>query len=251
MSWVWVDVVLGYASARYWVEFRQFQDFAFGVRALHKLTWADGGGLGPYGVYQNLGTGRVTAGSCRWVASIYRVMGLVSRGTARHRSGSILYRDAVSQAPQVGVASCSSKGLGAFSCPVKMGGLTLSIAVGKNGSIQASTRTAMTRILYSAILAFILSLTIGQVHAEGAGIEWKILNDETLELLRTGQYERGVKVAQAALKVAEQNVGPEHPDVATSLNNLAALYDKQGDYAKAEPLYKRSLAIWEKGPCAA
>jgi tetratricopeptide (TPR) repeat protein len=34
--------------------------------------------------------------------------------------------------------------------------------------------------------------------------------------------------------------------VATSLNNLAALYDTQGDYAKAEPLVKRSLAIWEK-----
>jgi tetratricopeptide (TPR) repeat protein len=34
--------------------------------------------------------------------------------------------------------------------------------------------------------------------------------------------------------------------VATSLNNLAALYDTQGDYAKAEPLYKRSLAIREK-----
>jgi tetratricopeptide (TPR) repeat protein len=34
--------------------------------------------------------------------------------------------------------------------------------------------------------------------------------------------------------------------VATSLNNLAALYQTQGDYAKAEPLYKRSLAIWEK-----
>ena len=31
-----------------------------------------------------------------------------------------------------------------------------------------------------------------------------------------------------------------------SLNNLAALYDDQGRYADAEPLYKRSLAIWEK-----
>jgi len=34
--------------------------------------------------------------------------------------------------------------------------------------------------------------------------------------------------------------------VATSLNNLAALYKTQGDYAKAEPLYKRALAIFEK-----
>jgi tetratricopeptide (TPR) repeat protein len=34
--------------------------------------------------------------------------------------------------------------------------------------------------------------------------------------------------------------------VATSLNNLARVYKAQGDYAKAEPLYKRSLAIREK-----
>ncbi len=41
-------------------------------------------------------------------------------------------------------------------------------------------------------------------------------------------------------------LGPEHPDVAQSLNNLAALYQAQGRYAEAEPLYKRSLAILEK-----
>jgi tetratricopeptide (TPR) repeat protein len=34
--------------------------------------------------------------------------------------------------------------------------------------------------------------------------------------------------------------------VATSLNNLAECYQAQGSYAKAEPLYKRSLAIREK-----
>jgi tetratricopeptide (TPR) repeat protein len=40
--------------------------------------------------------------------------------------------------------------------------------------------------------------------------------------------------------------GPEDQDVAASLNNLAALYYKQGHYAEAEPLYKRALAIDEK-----
>ncbi len=34
--------------------------------------------------------------------------------------------------------------------------------------------------------------------------------------------------------------------MATSLNNLALLYQTQGKYAEAEPLYKRSLAIDEK-----
>ena len=35
-------------------------------------------------------------------------------------------------------------------------------------------------------------------------------------------------------------------DVAKSLNNLVALYKTQGQYAQAEPLYKRSLAIREQ-----
>ena len=34
--------------------------------------------------------------------------------------------------------------------------------------------------------------------------------------------------------------------MATSLNNLAALYDTQGQYATAEPLYQRALVIREK-----
>ena len=34
--------------------------------------------------------------------------------------------------------------------------------------------------------------------------------------------------------------------MAVGLNNLALLYNSQGQYAKAEPLYKRALAIWEK-----
>ncbi len=34
--------------------------------------------------------------------------------------------------------------------------------------------------------------------------------------------------------------------LATSLNSLATVYQAQGRYAEAEPLYKRSLAIWEK-----
>ena len=49
-----------------------------------------------------------------------------------------------------------------------------------------------------------------------------------------------------ALAISEKALGPEHPDVATSLNNLALLYQAQGRYAEAEPLHKRALAISEK-----
>jgi CHAT domain-containing protein len=41
-------------------------------------------------------------------------------------------------------------------------------------------------------------------------------------------------------------LGPDHPDVARSLNNLADLYERQSRYADAEPLYQRALAIRER-----
>jgi tetratricopeptide (TPR) repeat protein len=41
-------------------------------------------------------------------------------------------------------------------------------------------------------------------------------------------------------------LGPQHPDTATSLNNLAGLYRAQGKYAEAEPLYLRALEIREQ-----
>ena len=51
---------------------------------------------------------------------------------------------------------------------------------------------------------------------------------------------------ERSLAIDEKVLGPAHPDVATSLNNLAGLYQAQGKYAEAEPLYRRSLAIREK-----
>jgi tetratricopeptide (TPR) repeat protein len=41
-------------------------------------------------------------------------------------------------------------------------------------------------------------------------------------------------------------LGPEHPDTAWSLDNLAKLLRAQGDLAGARPLFERALAICEK-----
>ena len=45
--------------------------------------------------------------------------------------------------------------------------------------------------------------------------------------------------------MTRERLGQEHPDVATSLNNLANLYSSQGRYAEAEPLYQEALKIAE------
>jgi len=76
--------------------------------------------------------------------------------------------------------------------------------------------------------------------------EWRTLDAEAMSLYREGHYDRAIVVAKKALEVAEQAGGPDHPNIAKSLNNLAALYRAQGQYAQAEPLCRRSLAIMEK-----
>ena len=49
-----------------------------------------------------------------------------------------------------------------------------------------------------------------------------------------------------SLTLREKALGPEHPDVGVSHNNLAELYRAQGRYTEAERLYNRSLPILEK-----
>jgi tetratricopeptide (TPR) repeat protein len=46
--------------------------------------------------------------------------------------------------------------------------------------------------------------------------------------------------------ICEKAFGPDYPDVATFLNNLATMYRLQSKYPEAEPLYKRALKIYEK-----
>ena len=51
---------------------------------------------------------------------------------------------------------------------------------------------------------------------------------------------------QEALRIRQKVLGPEHPDTARCLNNLALLYKYIGEYAKAEPLYQEALRIRQK-----
>ncbi len=54
------------------------------------------------------------------------------------------------------------------------------------------------------------------------------------------------RLFQRALAIREKALGPEHPDVARSLNALAVVLQAQGDLAGARPLFERALAIREK-----
>ena len=96
----------------------------------------------------------------------------------------------------------------------------------------------------------VAQLMLAQATAEGLieldAEKVKQLDAEVEQLYEAGKYAEATAIAERSLAWREVKLGPEHPDTAESLNNLAALNYSQGLYAKAEPLFQRALAITEK-----
>jgi tetratricopeptide (TPR) repeat protein len=83
---------------------------------------------------------------------------------------------------------------------------------------------------------------------EGAEVEASYLLDQLaiFRLTVLAAYWQARPLFERALAIREKVLGPEHPDTAMSLNNLASLLYEQGDLAGARPLYERALAIRQK-----
>ncbi len=84
---------------------------------------------------------------------------------------------------------------------------------------------------------------ISQVSPQDKLAEAERLTQQVIQLYQQGKYNEAIPLAEQALAIRKQQLGDNHPDTATSLNNLAALYESQGRYSEAEPLYKQALAI--------
>jgi CHAT domain-containing protein/tetratricopeptide (TPR) repeat protein len=61
-----------------------------------------------------------------------------------------------------------------------------------------------------------------------------------------GRFADAEPLYKRSLEIREKTLGPDHPDIAASLNTLANLYQSQSRYDDAAPLYKRALAIYLK-----
>ena len=65
-------------------------------------------------------------------------------------------------------------------------------------------------------------------------------------LLARAQYEQAAVFFERARAIFEQVLGPEHPDTAAILANLARLYRVQGQYEQAAPLYLHALTVYKQ-----
>jgi tetratricopeptide (TPR) repeat protein len=108
-------------------------------------------------------------------------------------------------------------------------------------SLELGKETGEEAQFFRVLSAFLEQFPIVQTLAQA-----QQLNQQVADLYQQGRYAEAIPLYQRSLAILEKALGPEHPNVASNLNNLALLYHSLGDYAKAEPLYQRALAIDEK-----
>src|SRR5690606_2476141 len=81
------------------------------------------------------------------------------------------------------------------------------------------------------------------LNAPALADEWHELNERGRSAFRQGRFAESEKWLTSAIKVAEQ-AGPTDLRVAISLENLAWLAYKRGQYQRGVPLAQRALAIY-------
>jgi tetratricopeptide (TPR) repeat protein len=70
------------------------------------------------------------------------------------------------------------------------------------------------------------------------------LNYQAVELYRQGEVAAAIAIFQQAVELARHNIPTPNKSLGDTLNNLATLYKFQGQWAEAESLYDRALAIY-------
>jgi tetratricopeptide (TPR) repeat protein/DNA-binding XRE family transcriptional regulator len=63
---------------------------------------------------------------------------------------------------------------------------------------------------------------------------------------RRAWYSQAVEFCQKALKLYEWVLGPEHPEIANNLNNLALVYDEMRKHSSAESRFQQALEIYKR-----
>src|SRR5690348_2993401 len=69
--------------------------------------------------------------------------------------------------------------------------------------------------------------------------------EQTRLLRQKGEFAQAEKAGLAAIAEAEKS-GREDVNLATSWNNLGAVYCDMGRYAEAEKLFHRAVDLWDK-----
>ena len=92
------------------------------------------------------------------------------------------------------------------------------------------------------------ALAVSQ-HAASAGIDHptsRLFNQIAVLLLAKARSSHAEHLLRRAIRIDERSLGPDHPDVAPKLSNLAQVFEDANRLVEAEPLMRRALAIDER-----
>ena len=61
-----------------------------------------------------------------------------------------------------------------------------------------------------------------------------------------GDYAKALHYYEKDLAICQSTLPSNHPDIATSYNNIAWVYRGKKDFKQALDYYERALGVWEK-----
>ena len=93
-------------------------------------------------------------------------------------------------------------------------------------------KSGEVKTLEAIVLGAVFLVCMPSALLASDGAEWQRLNSEVLAAYRAGDYAKATRAAEEALSLARQLDGG-FQRLATSLNNLAKLYNARGDVESA------------------
>ena len=105
----------------------------------------------------------------------------------------------------------------------------------------------MQRALAATVIIFLSCVPYiqDQKAPDARRVEARKAFDEGQRLAEAVRYAEAVPLIERALELSTANHGEAHPEVARCLDLLGNTRRQQGDFARAEPLLQRGLAIRE------
>src|SRR5690349_7483480 len=93
-----------------------------------------------------------------------------------------------------------------------------------------------------------LGLLLSAPAASAQQTDWHVVATAARLAHQKGSYAEAETLYRQALELQAKTTASKRADVATTLNNLAVVFQDDYQDAAAEPLYRHSLEIWEKIP---
>ncbi len=98
-----------------------------------------------------------------------------------------------------------------------------------------------------AVRLYTVELAAEEAKPAPSWVQLVFLHQELGRVLAdAGKYDKELKHLKKALAIELKQLGPDHPDVAISYNNMAYVYKAKKDLAKAKEYWEKAYAIYLK-----